>query len=298
MPKINWDQFYQDLPEKVANLLREARIKPDKLKTKSDGDILSIAGITETDLETIKSKYSSDIIEIESNKAEEKKQETLKKEKEEEAETKVVSSGPRAKYPRVVYGRSKRYKSLLSKVDKDKHYSIEEAVKSILKLSHKGQNIDLHLNTQSNGLRGEIKLPFSTGKQIRIEIFSDKTIVALNDNKSDFDLLLATPQDMPKLARFAKILGPRGLMPNPKNGTVTDNPEKRAKELSSGASVSYKTEPKFPIIHLNVGKSTQKPEELCANIIAIIKEIGSSKIKSAYLTGNQTPSFRIAITSN
>jgi len=102
---------------------------------------------------------------------------------------------------------------------------------------------------------------------------------------------------MPKLAKFAKVLGPRGLMPNPKSGTVTDNPEKRAKEISAGATIAYKTEPKFPIIHLVLGKTSQKAEELTANLTTILKEIGAAKIKSAYLTTTQTPSLKLDLSS-
>ena len=132
---------------------------------------------------------------------------------------------------------------------------------------------------------------------IRIEIFSDQTVTALNNNQFNFDVLLATPADMPKLAKYAKVLGPKGLMPNPKNGTVVTDPAARAKQMSSGATVAFKSEPKFPIIHLSLGKTSQKAEELTANLTTILREIGVTKIKSAYLTSTQTPSLKLDLSS-
>ena len=102
---------------------------------------------------------------------------------------------------------------------------------------------------------------------------------------------------MPKLARYAKILGPKGLMPNPKSGTVTADPEGRAKQLSAGATITYKTEPKFPIIHVTLGKTSQNIDELTANLTALLKEIGLTKITTAYLTANQTPSVKLDLSS-
>ena len=86
-------------------------------------------------------------------------------------------------------------------------------------------------------------------------------------------------------------------MPNPKNGTIVADPAARAKQMSSGASVAYKTEPKFPIIHLSLGKTSQKIDELTANLTTILQEIGVAKIKSAYLTSTQTPSVRLDLSA-
>lgn len=304
--RTNWKELYQDLPEKIATLLRDARVKPEQLKLKSDGDILSIKGITETDLETIKSKYPSDVLssrakqsEVEGSLSEDKGISPLRSASVEMTPVAPVDkkvkdlNSPFYKFPRQTTGRSSRYQAMAKKVKKIDQQPIDQAVKTILSLSKRPGSLDLHLNVTDTGIRGEVKLPFSTGKIVKIEIFSEKTITALNDNQMNFDILLASPSDMPKLARFAKILGPKGLMPNPKNGTVTADPESRAKELSAGSTLSYKTEPKAPIIHTTVGKTTQKAEELTANITSLIKDLGIAKVVSAFVTATQTPSIRL-----
>lgn len=286
--KTNWKELYQDLPENIATILRDARVKPEQLKEKSDGDLLSLSGITDANLETIRTKYPAASVE-------EVKQE--KKEEVKEATKTSNKNSPFYKHPRYLHGRSHRYQTLTKKVKKDHLYPILEAIKTLQSLSTKVATIDAHLNVTETGLRGEAKTPFSTGKTVKVEVFSEKTITALNENKINFDILIATPADMPKLARFAKILGPKGLMPNPKNGTIVADPEARAKQLSTGSTLSYRTEPKFPIMHVSIGKTNQKLEEISANLTTLIKDIGVTKVLAAYLTATQTPSVKLDLSS-
>lgn len=176
-----------------------------------------------------------------------------------------------------------------------KTYPLSEAVNLLSKFNQnkKTGTVELHINTLDTGLKGEAPLPHPTGKKQVIEIFSDKTVVKINSGKLDFDILLASPKDMPTLAKYAKVLGPKGLMPNPKNGTLSETPQKRLDQLSKGATISYKTEPKFPIIHLNLGPIDQKPNRLQENIETIIKTIGQTKIKSVFLTSTQAPGIKL-----
>ncbi|MFZ2202311.1 MAG: hypothetical protein WAV56_02830 [Microgenomates group bacterium] len=283
--RTNWKELYQDLPENIAAVLREKRVKPEQLTAKADGTILAL-GLSDTDLETIRAKYPSTLADAEK--------------KETKVETKpaaVKSDSHFYKYPRRVFGRSARYKVLVKKINRNLSYTPQAALELLIAAASPNKGIDLHANTLETGLRGEVKVPFSTGKTLKIEIFSDQTITALNNNEFNFDVLLATPADMGKLAKYAKVLGPKGLMPNPKNGTIVANPAARAKQMSSGATIAFKTEPKFPIIHLSLGKTNQKVEELAANLTAVLKEIGVTKIKSAYLTASQTPSVRLDLSS-
>lgn len=286
--RTSWKELYLDLPENVAKILRDARVKPEQLKTKTDGDIMSIKGLSEADLETIKAKYPAEMS-TQASAVSDQKDENVQSEI---SNVKSKSNSPFYKYPRQLIGRSAHYLSMKKKV-KAESMPFVKAVETIVALSKRPGTLEAHINVTETGLRGEVKLPFSTGKTIKIEIFSDKTVTALNDNQMNFDILLASPADMPKLARFAKILGPKGLMPNPKNGTVIADPEKRAKELSAGSSLSYKTEPKAPIIHLGLGKTSQKVEELVANLTITLKEIGASKLVSVFLTATQTPSVKL-----
>jgi len=276
--KIIWDNLYNDLPTHVAVALRTARIKPEQIITKEDGELMAIEGIKEEDVNSIRAIYNADSVAVPT------KEEAVKAKK-------IVKKvyAPRK--------RSLKYQSMAKLVKKEQLYSVKEAVDILAKLakSTKLKTVELHLNTRETGLRGELKLPHSTGKDIKIAIFSEDLAAKISAGVLDFDMLLCTPQDMPKIARFAKILGPKGLMPNPKSGTVTEHPEDRAKQLASGGTLPYKTEAKFPIIHLNLGPITQKSEDLADNINEALKSINVTKIKSAYLSCTHTPSIKLSI---
>ena len=115
------------------------------------------------------------------------------------------------------------------------------------------ETVELHINTVETGLSGNITLPHGTGKTIRVAIADDDLLAKVALGKIEFDILLAAPQMMSKLARVAKILGPKGLMPNPKNATLVKDPEKAAQEFKKG-QINFRTELKAPIMHLIVGK--------------------------------------------
>ncbi len=288
MKKINWKELYSDLPTHVAEALREARLKPEQIVLKEDGELMAINGITEKDVESIRLLYNAETVkDVVIESAEGGPVETP--ETVEVVEKKVIAPKKRGR----------KYKMMVKEIKKDEMYSIEDAVTKLQKLSSntKIKTVELTFNTRETGLRGELKLPHSTGKELKIAIFSDKVAKDVADGKIDFSILLATPADMPKLARLAKVLGPKGLMPNPKSGTVTENPEKRAAELSAGGTLPYKTEAKFPIIHLALGKSTQDSKALVENIMEAIRAIGPTKIKNAYLSCTHTPSVKLHLGS-
>lgn len=282
--RVSWKALYNDLPTHVAEALRAARIKPEQLITKEDGELMAIEGIKEEDVNSIRAIYNTETAPVATEEAAQELAEETK-----EVAKKV--SAPKS--------RSKKYKAMAKMVKKDQTHTVEEAVELLAKLAKntKLKTVELHLNTRENGLKGELKLPHSTGKDVKIAIFSDKVATDINAGKIDFDILLATPADMPKLAKFARILGPKGLMPNPRSGTITDNPEKRAVDLTSGGTLPYKTESKFPIIHLGLGSINQDRSDLVDNIQEALKGIGVSKIKSAYLTCTHTPSVKLSIAS-
>lgn len=279
--RINWKNLYNDLPTHVAEALRAARLKPEQLITKADGELMAIEGIKEEDLNAIRAIYTTESAPVATQVAE--------NETKEEIQEAVAKKILKAK------SRSKKYKSMAKMVKKDTLHTTEEAVKVLADLAKntKLKTVELHLNTRETGLKGELKLPHSTGKEVKVAIFSDKVAAEINAGKINFDILLATPADMPKLAKFARVLGPKGVMPNPRSGTITDNPTKRAEELTAGGTLTYKTEAKFPIIHLNLGPITQDGKDLVDNINEAIKGIGLGKIKSAFLTCTHTPSVKL-----
>jgi len=189
--------------------------------------------------------------------------------------------------------RGKRYKEMKSKIDKNKLYSIKDALK-LIKETHLAKfdgTVELHIKTKKDDIQINLELPHSTGKEKRIELASEATIKKLESGKIDFDVLLATAEFMPKLVPFAKILGPRGLMPNPKNKTLIKS-EKEA-EFFSAKSVTIKTEKKQPVIHTTVGKLSMDPSKIAENIKAIFDAIGVKNVDRAHVCASMSPSVKI-----
>ena len=151
--------------------------------------------------------------------------------------------------------------------------------------------MELHLIVKKTGLSVNTSLPHSAGKEKRLEIASEATIEKIKANKIDFDILVATPDMMPKLVPFARVLGPKGLMPNPKNGTLVPD-LKKAKAFSTG-SITIKTEKEAPLIHTVIGKVSQPEAELSENLEAIIKAVTDKQIVKAYLKATMGPCIRL-----
>lgn len=190
--------------------------------------------------------------------------------------------------------RGRRHKQALATVDKTKLYSLPEALELLRKVGYTkfDGTVELHINTVEKGISGQVSLPHGTGKQTRVAIADDKLVEQVEKGKIDFDVLLATPDMMAKLAKVAKFLGPRGLMPNPKNGTIADDPQKLAQSMSQGNRLRFKTETS-PIIHLSVGRLSMKDSELVDNIQAILSAIGSGKIKNITLKSTMSPGIKL-----
>lgn len=198
--------------------------------------------------------------------------------------------------------RSSRYLEVKSLVEKDKIYSLKDALLLLpkLKLAKFDETVELHINTTEAGVSGNLVLPHGTGKKLRVVIANpsqdpvalDALVKKITAGTIDFDVLIATPDAMPKLARVAKFLGPKGLMPNPKSGTVSPKPEEVAKKFEAG-QVNFKTEAKAPIIHIAVGKVSFGEEKLADNIKAIIKSLQANKVKNATLKSTMSPGIKI-----
>lgn len=194
--------------------------------------------------------------------------------------------------------RSEKYKTAAKLVDKNKTYSLKDALELLpkLKIATFDETVELHINTVETGISGIIILPHGSGKQVRVTIADDSIIEDILKGKIDFDILIATPAMMPKLAKVAKILGPKGLMPNPKNGTITANPEEAAKKFAGG-QMRYKTEAKNPIMHLIVGKTSFGEKKLAENIGAMLKAIDIAKMKKVTLKSTMSPAIKIDFTT-
>jgi large subunit ribosomal protein L1 len=192
--------------------------------------------------------------------------------------------------------RGKRYQEAKKMVDINKNYSLKEAIGLLkkMKLVKFDQSVELHFVVDETGLKGEIDLPFTTGKIVRVKVVDDKILADLEKGKIEFDVLVTHPSFMPRLAKFAKVLGPKGLMPNPKAGTVSMKPEEVVKKFEKGL-LRWKTEAKFPLIHQMVGKISFDEKNLIANSEKFIEAVGKTHIKKGYIKTTMSPAIKLEI---
>ena len=210
-----------------------------------------------------------------------------------EETAKEEEKAKKAKAPKV---RGKKYIESKAKINPTKLFPLKEALGLVKETSYSSFDgaVELHLVVKKTGTSARVTLPHSAGKEKKVEVASDETIKKLTDGKIDFDVLLATPEMMPKLVPFARLLGPKGLMPNPKNGTLISDVKNAAG--FPGNTISVKTEKEAPLIHTVVGRVSQKEGELLENAEAIFKALGGTKqIVKAYAKASMGPSVKIAI---
>lgn len=209
--------------------------------------------------------------------------------------------------------KSKKYTEALSKIEKGKLYSLEEAVKLVKETSVSTFDgtveiaVRLNLDTKKNDqqLRGAIVLPHGTGKTKKVLVLAkgdaakaatdagadyvgdvDMITKIEKENWFDFDVIIATPEMMPMLGKLGKVLGPKGLMPNPKTGTVTMDTKKAVEDVKKGR-VEYRTD-SYANVHALVGKVSFDDEKLVDNVKAFMDVIVKSKpqaAKGVYLKG-------------
>lgn len=215
-------------------------------------------------------------------------------------EEKPSSAGEEKKRVHVPRRRSKRYLASLTKIDTSKNYTAREAVELAQKTSTSKftGKLELHLTLDkdsSAGGRFDVQLPHDSGlAKRRVEIANEDTVRKLEKGTIDFDVLIATPQTLPSLVPFARLLGPQGLMPNPKNGTLVPDPQK-ALEKFSGNTIILQTEKDVPVIHTVVGKLNDDPGNLSENVAAIIKAIDPQHIKRAVLAPTMGPGIKMTV---
>lgn len=190
--------------------------------------------------------------------------------------------------------RGKKYQKAMEAVTGKKTYSLAEAIGLLkkIKFANFDESVELHMNVDMTGLKGEAELPYSTGKTIRVRIVDDKTLADIELGKFDFDILITHPSFMPKLAKYARVLGPKGLMPNPKAGTISPNPEEVAKKFAKGA-LRWKTEAKFPLIHQIIGKISADENNLAENAKVFIASVGKGHIQQAFIKTTMSPGLKI-----
>ncbi len=224
----------------------------------------------------------------------EKKVEKVQDETSEEVHTQSKKSKKQSKKMVKERSRGKKYKEALKKIDEKKLYELTEAVEILKKIAFAKfeESVELHINVLSEGLRGEIELPHTTGKSVRIAIVNDKVLADIEKGTIEFDILISHPSFMPKLAKYARTLGPKGLMPNPKAGTVSPNPEETAKKFEKGM-LRWKAESKFPIVHQLIAKLPHETKTIVENAVAFLNSVGKKNIKAAFIKSTMSPSLKI-----
>lgn len=215
--------------------------------------------------------------------------------------------------------RSKKYTEAFSKIDKHKVYTKEEAVKLVKETSISkfdssieiAMRLNLDTKKADQQLRGAIVLPKGTGKNVRVLVIAkgenakkaqkagadyvgDVDMIEKIEKEGwfEFDTMIATPDMMPLLGKIGRILGPRGLMPNPKTGTVTMDVEKAVNEVKAGR-VEYRTD-SYGNIHGIIGKASFKEEDLVENLDAFVKSI--LKVKPSTVKGDYVKNISISST--
>lgn len=216
--------------------------------------------------------------------------------------------------------RGKKYREAAKAIEKDKVYSLSEAVALAVKSNSVkfDATVEIHVNLNvdprhaDQNIRDNLVLPAGTGKTVRVAVFADEDVKGadisgiekitkeLDKGTINFDILIATPANMPKLGKYARVLGPRGLMPNPKSGTVTTDIVKAVEQAKAGR-VEYRVD-STGIVHIGAGKVSFKPADLEANLRAILASLKSNKpasvkgtyVKAIHLTTTMGPSITVA----
>lgn len=223
----------------------------------------------------------------------------------------------------------KKMNASLEKVEKGKEYSLENAIQMVKELAHVkfDETVDIVFNLgvdprkSDQMVRGTVVLPHGTGKTLRVLVFAkgekeleakqagadfvgaDDLVEKINKGWLDFDKVVATPDIMGVVGKLGKVLGPRGLMPNPKLGTVTFDVAKAVKEIKAG-KVEYKTE-KAGVVHVPIGKVSFDAQKLLDNAKAIIESVTKAKpstSKGKYMKGisvssTMGPGLRVDVTT-
>lgn len=222
--------------------------------------------------------------------------------------------------------RGKGYRKMHELIDKSKDYSLKESIDLAVKTSPTkfDATVEMHVNLAvdprhaDQNVRANLVLPAGTGKTVRVAVFADvddaakakkagadiagadELAAALEKGTIEFDTLIATPAMMGKLGKYARMLGPKGLMPNPKSGTVTADVSKAVQEAKAGR-VDYRVD-STGIVHVGFGKVSFGNDKLMQNATAVLTSIKAAKpatikgsyVKAVHITTSMGPSIKVA----
>jgi len=260
---------------------------------------------------------------IEEVKAEEERQARKAERAAEEAAVKPKGAAPVTR-PRIER-RGRKYQDAAKLIEKEKVYNLRDALELAIKSSPVKFDASVEIHARlgvdprqaDQNIRTTLVLPNGNGKEVRVAVFApldvckgaktagadiaedEEFLKRLEKGELDFDVLISTPAYMPKLGKFARLLGPKGLMPNPKAGTVTADVEKAVKEAKAG-KVEYRVD-KQAIVHIGVGKVSFGADKLLENANAFFESLKAQKpaslkgsyVKSVFVTTSMGPSIQI-----
>lgn len=260
---------------------------------------------------------------IEEVKAEEERQARKAERAAKEGEEKPKGAKPVTR-PRIER-RGKKYQEAYKLVEKSKTYSLKDAIALAIKTNPTkfDASVEAHVRLgvdprqADQNIRATLVLPNGNGKTVRVAVFApldvckaakaagadiaedEEFLKQLDKGEINFDILISTPQYMPKLGKYARLLGPKGLMPNPKAGTVTMDVEKAVKESKAG-KVEYRVD-KQSIVHIGLGKVSFGEAKLLENANAFFDSLKSQKpaslkgtyVKSVFVTTTMGPSISV-----
>jgi len=304
----------QEVEVKEPAEKKEVRVKKEEVREKEKEEVG----------EEKKSEEKEEPVKVNKEVSQEAVGEELVEGEEEKKELKkeIKKAKPKAKKVR-----SQKYQKALGLIDNAKKYKLEEAIALVKKSSYVkfDASLEAHIrlgidySKSEQHIRGAVNLPNGTGRKIKVaavvgvehdkeakaagaDITGSQDLVSkIEKGFLDFDVLVATPDQMQVLGKASRILGPKGLMPNQKTGTVTDNPAKIIKELKAGR-VEYKTDSEGNV-HVAIGKVSFDDKKLAENFNTLLEEVKAAKpeevkqnyIKSVTLAATMGPGVRVRV---
>lgn len=329
----------EEVKAEVAEKVAEVKEKVEKIAEEVKGNLEEAHAIAEGVKEAVKEDVEEKAEEVEekfakAGKKSKKHIEEVKAEAERQARklerkaAELAGDKPKGAKPVTrprIERRGRKYQEAAKLIEKGKAYSLKEAVELAIKTSPVKFDASVEIHARlgvdprqaDQNIRTTMVLPNGNGKEVRVAVFApldvckaakaagadiaedEEFLKSLEKGEINFDILISTPQYMPKLGKFARVLGPKGLMPNPKAGTVTTDVEKAVKEAKAG-KVEYRVD-KQSIVHIGVGKVSFGADKLVQNAEAFFESLKNQKpaslkgsyVKSVYITTTMGPSIEI-----
>ncbi len=314
------------LTEKNTIAEIEAAIKDTSTTPVAVEEVVEVAEVPETEVKLAKAgKRSAKVLAEVEEKVEKEARKEARDTSAQSEEAENRAKGPKPVTRPLIERRGKAYRKVAELVEKETVYSLADALVLATKTSPSkfDASVEVHVKLgvdprqADQNVRATVSLPNGTGKTIRVAVFApeadhasakkagadiigDETFLAqLDKQEINFDILIATPQYMPRLGKYARLLGPRGLMPNPKSGSVATDVAKATTEAKAG-KVEYRVD-KQAIVHLSIGKVSFGSVKLAENAKAFFDSLQSQKpsnlkstyVKSTSISTTQGPGIKV-----